>query len=437
MKSIILLLCTCIYSNLSAHEDWNIKNLSIEKTLTSDFIKHEDQSPYLIYNLNYEPFKEFFNKVDQYTYVNLKNRGEAHITVITPIEYKDDLEKYISIKEINDLAVSMNIQKSSYKPICMGKGSKVDNEKYLETYFIVAESEDLLNIRKAIGKLYTDRGGKKFDPNHFYPHITLGFTDRDLHEADGVIKNQKACMRTLHISPKASTVPGLPTISNASFVEKNKKGGEIIRGNAPLNYKNLKMMKDYGIYNFIIFKKDTRGEVKGEITGLLDAGFSLDQIINIPFDWADNKDFTPGCQKFMQGIELLKTAMKNNKKIFFHCTTGEDRTGALAANYLLAVKKGSNIKTLFKKEMCDKGYEAGDPDKDREVVEKIRSGLTQTFLKTAYRIDEAKKKKRVIDATICEKDPTEEKGFIKYKSQMNFICGADAVNNKVPSIEKK
>lgn len=426
MKFYIMLFSAFVSLGAFGHEDWNLKNLSVEKAKNLEFIKHVGEVNYLSFNLNYGPFKEYFDRADKYTYSPLKNRGEAHITIITPPEYNDDLKNFVSINEINEIAEKMNIQQSNYKPLCMGKGSLVEAEKYLETYFIVVESEELLNIRKAIGKLYTDRGGKKFDASHFYPHITLGFTDRDLHEADGVIKGPKSCMRTLHISPKKSEVKGLPTIANASYVEKNKKGGAIIRGNAPLNYTNLKLMKDFGIADFIIFKKDTRGEVKGEITGLLNAGFTKDQISNIAFDWADNKDFTPGCQKFIQGIDLLKASMKNNKKIFFHCTTGEDRTGALAANYLLAVKKGANIKKLFKKEMCAKGYEAGDPDKDQEVVDKIRTGLTQTFLKTAFRIDEAKKKKLPIDAKICEKDPTEEKAFIKYKSQMNFICGTDS-----------
>jgi 2'-5' RNA ligase len=413
--------------NTWAHEDWNLKKLSLDKARNINFIKHEDQTSYLMLNLNYEPFKEYFEKADQYTYSPLKTRGEAHITVITPPEFQDDLTKFVSIKEIDEIAEKMNIQKSNFKPLCMGKGSFVENEKYLESYFIVVESEDLLNIRKEIAKLYKSRGGLKFDPLHFNPHITLGFTDRDLYEGDGVIKNITSCLKTLHISPKASTVPGLPFISNASYVEKNKKGGAIIRGNAPLNYKNLKLMQDFGITEIVIFKKDSRGEVKGEINGLYSAGFKKDNITNIAFDWADNQDFVGGCKKFIQGIDILKLAIKNNKKVFFHCTTGEDRTGALAANYLLSQKKGTTIKKLFTEEMCNKGYEAGDPDKDLEVVEKIRTGLTKTFLKTAYRIDEAKKKNMPIDDKLCEKDPDGEKGYIQYSNQMKFICGKDSM----------
>jgi 2'-5' RNA ligase len=427
MKFLIVLIALFLVSTSSvfAHEDWSLKNFALDKTLGATFIKHDEQTPYLSFNLNYEPFKEFFEKADQQTYRPLQNRGEAHVTVITPPEFQDDLSKFVSIQEVNEIANKLNIQKSTYKPICMGKGKFNDTvaDKYLESYFIVIESEDLLNIRKEIANLYKKRGGTKFDPLHFYPHITLGFTDRDLHENDGVIKNAKSCMRTLHISPFPSTVPGLP-ISNASYVDQNKKGGAIIRGNAPLNHKNLKLMKEFGISEYIIFKNDKSGEVRGEINGLLESGIKKESIAHIEFDWKDNQDFTSGCKKFIQGIDLFKSAMKNNKKIFFHCTTGEDRTGALATNYLLSQKKGANIKKLFQKEMCDKGYEAGDPGKDIEIVEKIRLGLTKTFLKTAFRIDEAKKKHHPIDESICAVDPSLEKKYIKYSTQMNFVCGS-------------
>lgn len=427
MKITIMLIAYCFSLKTFAHEDWSLKSFSFDKTLNETFIKHEDQTPYLSLNLNYEPLKEYFEKVDRYTYRPLKNRGEAHITIITPPEFQDDLSKFVSIQEINEIAEKLHIQKSKYKPICMGKAGLTDKDKYLESYFIVIESEDLLNIRKEISTLYKSRGGNKFDPLHFYPHITLGFTDRDLFESDGVTKDSKSCMKTLHVSPLLSSIPGM-SVANSHFVDKNKKGGAIIRGNAPLNHQNLTLMKDFGISEYIIFKNDKAGEVKSEIGGLLESGIKKENITHINFDWADNQDFTSGCKKIIQGIDLMKLSMKNNKKIFFHCTTGEDRTGVLAASYLLSQKKGSVIKNIFQEEMCNRGYEAGDPEKDKEVVNKIRSGLTKTFIKTAYRIEEAKNKKHPIDEKICINDPSLEKKFIKYSTQISFTCGKIATN---------
>jgi 2'-5' RNA ligase len=421
MKIISTLILCFLSLSILAHEDWSLKNFSVDKTLNAPFIKHEDKPPYLAFNLKGDAIKEYFEKIDHFSYRTLKNRGESHITVITPPEFQDDLSKFISIQEINEIAEKNNIQQSTYKPLCIGKGMATDKEKFLETYYIVVESENLFKIRKEIAKLYNSKGGKKFDPMNYYPHITLGFTDRDLFESDGLIKNNKTCMKTLHISGLPAKIPGLP-VTNAYFVDKNENGGAVIRGNAPLSHENIKIMKDFGISEYIIFKNDKAGEVKSEINGLLEAGISKEKITHINFDWKDNEDFSAGCRKFLQGRDLFKQAMTNNKKIFFHCTTGEDRTGALAAIYLLDQQKNPDIKTLFQNEMCNKGYEAGDPDKELEVVEKIRSGLTKTFIKTAFRVEEAKKQNKAVDEKICLVDPKSEKEFLKYSTQISFLC---------------
>ena len=419
---ILTLISICLISFLAqAHEDWSLKNFSVDKTLGVPFVKHEKSETYLAMNLRYEPFKEFLEKVDRFTYRPVHGLNEAHITIITPNEFQDDLSQLLTIQEIEEISEKLNLQQSTYKPICLGKGSLLEKEKYFEAYFIVVESEAFLKIRKQIAELYKKRGGKKFDPLNYHPHIDLGFTDRDLDEKDGVIKDSKACMKTLHISPKPSEVKGLP-IANSYFIDKNKNGGAIIRGSAPLNHHNLKLMKKFGISEYIIFKNDKAGEVKGEIGGLLELGARKDSVTHIDFDWKDNENFSSGCKKIIQGINLLKLAMKNNKKIYFHCTTGEDRSGVLAASYLLSVHSKADIKKLFKNEMCAKGYEAGDPEKDKEVVERIRAGLTKTFLKTAYRIDQAKKEKHPIDENICSTDPSDEPAYINYSKQLDFTC---------------
>lgn len=423
MKLILFFINLFFCLNTFAHEDWSLKNFSVEKTMGSPFIKHETETPYLSFDLKPDQLKDILSKIDQFSYKPLKSRGEAHITVITPPEYTDDLSKFISIKEIDEIAEKLQIQKSSYTPVCLARGfATVENNKYLETYFVVVKSPDLQKIREEVAKVYQQRGGKKFDAAKFYPHITVGFTDRDLYDTDGVIKNDKLCMKTLHVSPLASHVPGIP-VPNSFYVDKNKKGGALIRGNAPLNHHNLEAMKKFGVESVVIFKNDKAGEVRSEIGGLIETGMPQEKITHIDFDWKDNQDFTSGCKKIVHGIDLMNDAMKTNKKLFFHCTTGEDRTGVLAASYLLSKNKKTTIKKVFKSEMCAKGYEAGDPDKEKEVVERIRQGLTKTFLKTAYRIEEAKKKHLPIDENICAADPVQLKEFTAYSTQMNFTCG--------------
>ncbi len=92
----------------------------------------------------------------------------------------------------------MDLQRSSYKLVCVAKGS-LKNKPEEATYYVVVESDRLLQIRKAVLDLYVHNGGKAedFKAEVFYPHVTLGFTKRDLHFEDGVIKDQKSCLYPL------------------------------------------------------------------------------------------------------------------------------------------------------------------------------------------------------------------------------------------------
>lgn len=167
------------------------------------FIKHEGAGAfdsYLSMEVRYEPIKELFKHVAHSELKPLRNRGEAHITVVTPVEFFQVLKEKVSIQEINDLAIKSNIQKSDFSVVCLGKGTFQKDE----AFFLVVKSQDLIEIRNKIQKLFVSRGGKAeaFKATHFFPHITLGFTSRDLHESDGVIKDEKSCYANIEIVNK-------------------------------------------------------------------------------------------------------------------------------------------------------------------------------------------------------------------------------------------
>lgn len=105
------------------------------------------------------------------------------------------------MSEVNSVAEKMNLQASKFKVFCLGQGNAVLENKTESTFFLVVQSEDLIKIRSAIQKLFVKRGGsaKEFDPYHYYPHITLGFTKVDLHEHQGVIKSSKSCVRAIKL----------------------------------------------------------------------------------------------------------------------------------------------------------------------------------------------------------------------------------------------
>jgi len=124
----------------------------------------------------------------------LQNRGEAHVTVLTPQEFAL-LKTRLSADDIVAAAEKLDIQQTEIKPICVGEGvAKVENAAE-KTFFVVISAPNLVRIRRELQRMFVSYGGdkKQFEPEHFHPHITLGFTRIDLHEEQGVIKDVNSC----------------------------------------------------------------------------------------------------------------------------------------------------------------------------------------------------------------------------------------------------
>ncbi|MBT3980658.1 MAG: hypothetical protein HOE90_04845 [Bacteriovoracaceae bacterium] len=148
----------------------------------------------LVMNINYTAVKKIRLALEKSTGSILKNRGEAHITVITPPEFQNSLGLILSSKEIHQLA-KKRIQDAKFSVICIGEGKAQIGAKWEKTYFLVVESNDLINLRHEIYSEYLQKGGdaKLFDPDQYHPHITIGFTKKDLHPHQGVVKNVTSC----------------------------------------------------------------------------------------------------------------------------------------------------------------------------------------------------------------------------------------------------
>lgn len=210
-------LCSILSVSLLSQISCAVKTQKSESQLTTatlilsragnstNFIEHSEAKPFqswLGMNLEYQPFEKLRKELQSYLTTELTNRGEAHITVISPIEFDQVLSKKISIQRINEIANQLNIQESDLTAICLGKGNKELNQKIESTYFVVVKSENLLRIRKKIQTEFESLGGKKdaFNAELYHPHVTLGFTKRDLHFEDGVVKNEASCVAK--ISPQ-------------------------------------------------------------------------------------------------------------------------------------------------------------------------------------------------------------------------------------------
>lgn len=192
----------------SLHDDATdprpIFNVSAELFQNSSlpFLTHISADPmqnYLAMNIQYAPVEALREELQKQLPYKLKNRGEAHITVINPIEYKTNLMSAISMDTIHQIAQAHAIQSSSFQALCLGHGSKVLDGVLEHAWFIVLRSPQLLTLRQEIQDAFLTAGGEKgrFDSQLYYPHITLGFTKRDLHLEDGVVKDESSCVYDL------------------------------------------------------------------------------------------------------------------------------------------------------------------------------------------------------------------------------------------------
>lgn len=206
MRSILVFMTTlaalgCASKPHSQHLSSLTYNPADLRPQTERELSHDEQNEnksYLAMPLPFPPFDKLRQEIERSENLSLKNRGEAHITVITPPEFKV-LQKKISMKEVTQIAAKMKLQETPVKPLCVGKGSLKDSKETKETFFVVVQADRLFEIREALQKLYVSRGGNPgdFSPELFYPHVTLGFTQRDLHFEDGVIKDASSCRYSL------------------------------------------------------------------------------------------------------------------------------------------------------------------------------------------------------------------------------------------------
>ncbi|KAJ1725507.1 hypothetical protein LPJ53_000322 [Coemansia erecta] len=179
------------------------------------FLNHSTPKPfqsYLQQTLDYTHFSDLFAAINA-TVGTLQTRGEAHVTVVTPPEFDRALKPAgVTIKEIEEIALRNNIQKARLMPVCLGRfngtlpnPSKAESDKGAFILFSLVVADvygDLVNIRREVFKLYRSKGGQGalFQPEGFWPHITIGFDRRDLFIEDGLYKGSNYCYAPIRTS---------------------------------------------------------------------------------------------------------------------------------------------------------------------------------------------------------------------------------------------
>ena len=196
-------------------------------------------------------------------------------------------------------------------------------------------------------------------------------------------------------SPFDSSIPQV-SIKNTHAVGEYDK---IFRGQAPLG--KVEELVEFGITDILIFKNQTKNEIDKEYIEINNKAAGLLNTHQINFQWHDYSSYQLACEQTIEALEYIRSIhFSLNKKLFFHCTVGEDRTGMLAGIWRI-LSQGYSTKQAFYYEMCENGYGKGNPNKPAYVYNEIRSDLTPLYLYLANKIKTGKLSLRNLNTDIC------------------------------------
>lgn len=217
-------------------------------------------------------------------------------------------------------------------------------------------------------------------------------------------------------SPFPSTVKGI-TINNTHAVDSSQK---VFRGQAPLG--KIEELRDSDFTDILIFKNQTRTEIDEEYEELISKNAGHIQTKQIDFLWHAYPSYKKSCEQLIEGLKYLKEVKDSkNRKIFFHCTVGEDRTGALSGLWRMLTSNYS-LKKAFYSEMCENGYGHGNANKPYYVYNEIRKDLTPLFIYMAQKIESKELTYDNLNSDICQDD-------IEKKKKQKLKC---KVSSKFP-----
>lgn len=183
------------------------------------------------------------------------------------------------------------------------------------------------------------------------------------------------------------------TIANSHTVDTT---GSIFRGREPK--KLVSELPSIGVTDVIIFKNDTRGEVIKEIAAL-DALEITSH--HIPFRWKEYPSVQVACEQLIDAMTIMRDRRESGGKVFIHCTAGEDRTGTLAGLFRM-MDEGLDRDTVFKEEMCERGFSDGNEHKPYYVTNAIQKELTPIFIAMARQIDKGYLSLQNLDKNVCK-----------------------------------
>ncbi len=146
--SIVVLMISMACQNSSVLNP-NKTSTKLVKIASTPISSHSD---YLSLDLDYSSIFPIRMKLEKHLNTELLNRGEAHITVISPPEFAI-LKTFVPMYEIEEISRKyvQNLQKnpSQIEVLCVGSG----HLNSLSTYFIVVKAPSLVQLRREVQAL--------------------------------------------------------------------------------------------------------------------------------------------------------------------------------------------------------------------------------------------------------------------------------------------
>lgn len=204
MKLLLLVSFMIISVSVKANTEMSLSKSIYKKIpFSSQFL----DSGALIRNVNYQAVNALKPQIEKYFGKKLTDRGESHITVITPPEgkgwsFNDDqgINGLISQEELHRKYFSV-MQNKEFDVVCIGQRF---NSSGNHVFYLVVDSPDLRAVRQGIQTELESRAKFAnykiiFDATNFYPHITIGFIGGDVHN---VSKGPETCIEDIELQIK-------------------------------------------------------------------------------------------------------------------------------------------------------------------------------------------------------------------------------------------
>jgi 2'-5' RNA ligase len=190
-----LLLLMILGLSFNLAQAMSVKTLTLSRKVFQrvPFSSQYSEEGALIRNVYYPAVNDLIPQLNKLYQLDLEDRKEAHITVVTPPEYQKRLKDLFTVNDI--LSRYQNgMQGIPFEVVCVG--SRKSSTSSNRVFYLVVKSPKLLNLRFDLAKVAGDRALEQgrpmiFQPEVFWPHITIGYEKGDVFEFS---KGPESCL---------------------------------------------------------------------------------------------------------------------------------------------------------------------------------------------------------------------------------------------------